>query len=90
MHHFRGKLLNGSQTCLDPANVYLDYPGAGGTPIEVWNGYLMVDSEKAVEVGGVYTLRLADGRAGLLRIEAVAPEESGKVRATFTGEGDLR
>jgi hypothetical protein len=90
MHHFRGKLLQGDRTRLDPANVYMDYHPTGDGAAEGWDGYLLVESETAVEPGGAYTLRLVDGRSGALRISAVAPDDSGKVRATFVGEGDLR
>jgi hypothetical protein len=30
-----------------------------------------------------------DGRSGQLRIDTVSPDESGKIRATFFGEGSL-
>ena len=39
--------------------------------------------------GGIYTLKLEDGRAGQLRIDTVAPDDSDKVRAMFVGEGSL-
>ena len=49
----------------------------------------MVGSEKDVVPGGVYTLKLADGRAGKLRIDTLTPDDSDKVRAMFVGAGLL-
>lgn len=89
MHHFRGKLLQGSQTRLDPANVYVQYHTTEGGQGQAWYGYLLVASETDVLPGEVYTLKLLDGRAGDLRIDTVSPDESGKVRATFVGDGSL-
>jgi len=89
MHHYRGKLLEGDQTRLDPANVYIQYHTTEGDPKKGWYGYLLVASETDVEPGGTYSLKLSDGRSGVLRIEAVSPDDSGKVRATFFGEGSL-
>ena len=49
MHHFRGTLLEGNQTRLDPANVYIDFPQpATGGPVHEWSGYLLVASESDV------------------------------------------
>jgi hypothetical protein len=89
MHHFRGMLFQGDKLCLDPANVYIDYDSTevGGTPN--WSGYLLVKSERDVVSGGTYTLKLVDGRAGQLRIDKIAPDDSDKVRAMFVGEGSL-
>jgi hypothetical protein len=89
MHHFRGKLLQGVETRLDPANVYIQYHTIEGDPGKGWYGYLVVATETDVESGGTNTLKLADGRSGQLRIETISPDESGKVRATFFGEGSL-
>ena len=89
MHHFRGKLLQGVETRLDPANVYIQYHTTEGDQGPGWYGYLLVASETDVESGGTYTLKLADGRSGQLRIDKVSPDESGKVQATFFGEGSL-
>ena len=90
MHHFRGKLLDGDQPRLDPADVYLQFHATPGDPGQGWYGYLVVAAETAVEPGGAYTLQLADGRSGQLRIDRVAPDDSGKFRATFVGEGHLK
>ena len=84
MHHFRGKLFQGDKLCLDPANVYIDYDSTSN-----WSGYLLIKSEHDVVPGGIYTLKLEDGRAGQLRIDSLTPDESDKVRATFIGEGSL-
>lgn len=89
MHHFRGKLLQGDETRLDPANVYIQYRSNEGGVGQGWYGYLLVASEADVEAGGTYTLTLLDGRSGELRIETVSPDETGKVRASFFGEGPL-
>jgi hypothetical protein len=89
MHHFRGTLLQGAETRLDPANVYIQYHATEGDQGQGWYGYLVVASESDVELGATYTLKLTDGRSGELRIETVEPDESGKVRATFFGEGSL-
>jgi hypothetical protein len=91
MHHFRGKLLDGDRTRLDPANVYIQFhhPAASG-PVEGWNGYLLVPSEGDVAPGVTYTLTLGDGRSGRLRIDHLAPDDSGKFRAFFVGEGALQ
>jgi hypothetical protein len=89
MHHFRGTLLQGAETRLDPANVYIQYHTTEGDQGHGWYGYLLVASETDVEPGGTYTLNLMDGRSGKLKIETVSPDESGKVRATFYGEGSL-
>ncbi len=89
MHHFRGKLYQGAESRLDPANIYIQYRTTEGEQGQGWYGYLQVDSETDVEPGGTYTLKLMDGRAGQLRIDTVSPDESGKVRATFFGEGSL-
>jgi hypothetical protein len=89
MHHFRGTLLQGVETRIDPANVYIQYHTTEGDQGQGWYGYLLVASETDVEAGGTYTLKLADGRSGRLRIDTVGPDEPGKVRATFFGEGSL-
>ena len=89
MHHFRGKLLQGDRPRLDPANVYVQYGAADGDRGQGWYGYLLVASETDVEPGGTYTLNLSDGRSGELRVEAVSPDDSGKYRATFFGDGSL-
>ena len=89
MHHFRGTLLQEVETRLDPANVYIQYHTSEGDQGQGWYGYLMVASETDVESGGTYTLNLMDGRSDKLKIETVSPDESGKVRATFYGEGSL-
>jgi hypothetical protein len=92
MHHFRGKLLEGDRICLDPANVYIDFPQpATGGPVEEWSGYLLVATESNVRPGVTYTLRLVDGRSGGLTIESVAPDgDSDKFRAFFKGSDPLR
>ena len=89
MHHFRGKLFQGAEIRLDPANIYIQYRAPEGEQGQGWYGYLLVDSETAVEPRGTYTLKLMDGRAGQLRIDEVSVDESGKLRATFFGEGSL-
>ncbi len=89
MHHFRGKLFQGDKLCLDPANVYIDYNSTKGDAASAWSGYLLVESEKDVLPGGIYTLKLEDGRAGKLRIDTLTPDESDKVRAMFVGAGSL-
>ncbi len=89
MHHFRGKLFQGDKRCLDPANVYIDYDSTEVAAASMWSGYLLVGSEKDVVPGGIYTLKLEDGRAGQLRIDSLTPDDSDKVRATFVGEGSL-
>jgi hypothetical protein len=89
MHHFRGTLWKGDQVRLDPANVYIDYHALEASSGEQWDGYLVVASEKDVEPGGTYSLRLVDGRAGTLRITDISLDESEKVRANFVGEGPL-
>ena len=89
MHHFRGKLFQGDKVCLDPANVYIDYQSEVDATSD-WSGYLLVSSEKDVVPGGVYTLKLVDGRAGQLRVDTIAPDDSDKVRAMFVGDGSLR
>ena len=89
MHHFRGKLFQGDKLCLDPANVYIDYDSTEVDVTSEWSGYLLVGSEKDVVPGGIYTLKLEDGRAGQLRIDTLTPDDSDKVRAMFVGEGSL-
>jgi hypothetical protein len=89
MHHFRGKLLQGEKLCLDPANVYIDYDSTELDVITKWSGYLLLKSEKDVVPGGIYTLKLEDGRAGQLRVDSLTPDDSDKVRAMFVGEGPL-
>ena len=89
MHHFRGKLLPGGQALSRSANVYVDYDSAEVDVSSQWSGYLLVGSEKDVVPGGIYTLKLEDGRAGQLRIDTVTPDDSDKFRATFVGEGSL-
>jgi hypothetical protein len=49
----------------------------------------LVKSDKDVVPGGIYTLKLEDGRAGTLRIDNLTPEDSDKVRAVFVGAGSL-
>lgn len=90
MHHFRGRLFQGDKVHLDPANVYLDYGATAGEAASEWSGYLLVESETDVVPGGTYTLKLMDGRAGELRIDKIAPDDSGKVRAMFTGGTALK
>jgi hypothetical protein len=89
MHHFRGKLFQGDKLCLDPANTYIDYDSAGIGVNSDWSGYLLIKSEKDVVPGGIYTLKLEDGRAGTLRINTVTPDDSEKFQAMFVGEGPL-
>jgi hypothetical protein len=91
MHHFRGRLLDGDTTRLDPANVYIQFHHITASgPAQGWNGYLLVASETDLEPGGAYTLVLMDGRSGSLRIDHLAPDDSGKYRAFFAGEGPLQ
>lgn len=89
MHHFRGKLMDGDRVRLDPADVFIQYNSAPGSPREHWLGYLRVGAADAVEPGADYVLRLEDGRSGPLRIEQVDPDDSGKFRAVFVGQGLL-
>ena len=89
MHHFRGKLFQGDKLCLDPANVYVDYDSTDVDVTSKWSGYLLVGSEKDVVPGGIYTLKLEDGRAGQLRIDTLTPDDSDKVRAMFVGATPL-
>ena len=89
MHHFRGTLFQGDKLCLDPANIYIDYQTTEVDVISKWSGYLLVGSEKDVVPGGIYTLKLVDGRAGQLRIDTLTADDSDKVRAMFVGEGSL-
>jgi hypothetical protein len=89
MHHFRGKLFQGEKVCLDPANVYIDYDSREVQVTSDWSGYLVLKSEKDVVPGGMYTLKLEDGRTGQLRIDALAPDDSDKFQAMFVGEGAL-
>jgi hypothetical protein len=49
----------------------------------------LVGSEKDVSPGGIYTLKLMDGRVGQLRIDTLTPDDSDKVRAMFVGEASL-
>jgi hypothetical protein len=90
VHHFRGKLLDGDQPRLDPADVYLQFHATPGDQGQGWYGYLLVAAETTVEPGATYTLQLADGRSGQLRIDRVSPDDSGHFRATFVGEGRLK
>jgi hypothetical protein len=90
MHHYRGKLFQGDKICLDPANVYIDFPSIGVDAASGWSRYLLVASEKEVVLGGTYTLKLEDGRVGEIRIGSFAPDDSDKVRALFAGEGPLK
>jgi hypothetical protein len=87
MHHFRGKLFQGDKLCLDPANTYINYDSTEVDVTSKWSGYVLVGSEKDVVCGGSYTLKLEDGRSGQLRIDTLTPDDSGKVRAMFVGEG---
>ncbi len=89
MHHLRGKLREGDEVRLDPANVYIHFQStqAGGQVIG-WYGYLLVASEVEVEPGS-YTLVLEDGRSGTIRIDRLDPDDSGKFRTVFVGEGPL-
>jgi len=89
MHHCRGKLCQGDKLCLDPANVYIDHYSTEVEAASGWSGYLLVGSEKDVVPGGIYTLKLEDGRAGQLRIDTLTPDDSDKVRAMFVGVGSL-
>jgi hypothetical protein len=89
MHHYRGTLFKGDRVHLDPANVYVQYHVGTGDHDRGWYGYLLVGSEADVEPGGTYSLKLSDGRSGVLEIETVAASDSGEVRATFYGQGTL-
>ena len=89
MHHFRGVLFRDGRAVLDPADVYVQYHTTEGGRGQGWYGYLLVAPEADVGPGGSYTLKLSDGRSGGLRVEAVTPDDSGKFRATFFGEGPL-
>ena len=90
MHHYRGKLLQGDNVRLDPANVYIDFGSAGADTASGWTGYLLVASDKDVVPGETYTLQLVDGRSGELRIDSFAPDDSDKVRALFVGQGPMK
>lgn len=87
MHHFRGKLFQGDNLCLDPANVYIDYHTTDVDSASGWSGYLLVGSEKDVVPGSIYTLKLEDGRGGQIRIDTLKADDSDKLRATFVGAG---
>jgi hypothetical protein len=89
MHHFRGKLFQGDKLWLDPANAYIDYDSTELDVTSKWSGYLLVKSETDVVPGGIYTLKLEDGRAGQLRIDSLTSDDSGKFRAMFVSEGSL-
>ncbi len=90
MHHFRGRLLDGDRARLDPANVYIQYHHASAAgPDPGWHGYLLLEPGADLEPGEAYTLTLTDGRSGKLRIDSLAPDEDGKSRAIFVGEGPL-
>jgi len=89
MHHFRGKLFQGDKLCLDPASVYIDYHATDVEAALGWSGYLLVGSENDVVPGGIYALKLEDGRAGKIRTDTLTTDDSGKVRATFVGMGPL-
>jgi hypothetical protein len=89
MHHLRGKLREGDEVRLDPANVYIHYQSTqAGGQVMGWYGYLLVASEADVEPG-TYTLSLEDGRSGTIRIDRLDADDSGKYRAVFVGEGPL-
>jgi hypothetical protein len=91
MHHFRGRLLDGDQARLDPANVYIQFHHAMSIgPDPGWHGYLLIDPETLLEPGDTYTLALTDGRTGSLRIDSLTPDDDAKSRAIFVGEGPLR
>jgi hypothetical protein len=85
MHRFRGKLFQADKLCLDPANVYVDCQTTDVDATSKWSGYLLIGSEKDVVPGGIYTLKLEDGRVGQLRIDTFSPDDSDKVRAVFVG-----
>ena len=52
MHHLRGKLREGDEVRLDPANVYIHFQSAkAGGQVMGWYGYLLVASEGEVEPG---------------------------------------
>lgn len=89
MHHYRGKLFGGDHLQLDPANVFIQYHHLAGNQTSAWYGYLLVAAEDDVEQGETYTLRLEDGRHGDLRVDGVSPDDNGKFRANFVGEGVL-
>ena len=90
MHHFRGRLLEGDQTRLDPANVYIQFHHATANgSVPGWHGYLLLDPDVVLEPGGSYTLTLTDGRSGNLQIDSIAPDEGDKSRAIFVGDGPL-
>jgi hypothetical protein len=91
MHHFRGRLLDSAEPCLDPANVYIEYLGPQDGTKPNWNGYLVVGDEDAVKRGVMYTLVLQDGRSGELAIDHVSPDPDapGRFRAVFIGESPL-
>ena len=89
MHHFRGTLFQGEKLCLDPANAYVDYGPTDANVTSDWSGYLLVGSENDVVPGGIYTLKLVDGRTGKIRIGALTPDDPEKFRAAFVGEGSL-
>ena len=89
MHHYRGKLFQGDEVRLDPANVYIDFHSTGADTDSGWTGYLLVGSDKDVVLGDTYTLKLEDGRSGELRIDSFAPDDSDKLRAVFVGRGSM-
>ena len=90
MHHFRGRLLEGDQVRLDPANVYILFHHATASGADPdWHGYLLIDPKSDLKSGYTYTLTLTDGRCGSLRIDSLAPDEDGKFLAIFIGESPL-
>jgi hypothetical protein len=90
MHSYRGQLLAGGQIRVDPASVFIQFHSHADDAASSWYGYLLLKSEKEVELGGTYVLRLEDGRSGSLRVDELDAEASGKIRAIFVGEGELR
>ena len=90
MHHYRGRLLDGDRVCIDPANVYLQFHHAQASGTSPgWHGYLLIDLGSGLEPGSSFTLSLTDGRSGKLRFDSLAPDEDGRTRAIFVGEGPL-
>jgi hypothetical protein len=90
MNHFRGRLLDGGEVRLDPADVFIQVHGRQDGAVTRWNGYLRLKPDAGLEPGDAFTLRLEDGRAGELRIDHVDPDGPDRLRAVFDGVGPLR
>lgn len=90
--HFRGRLLSGTETLIDPIEGHLKTharpPGHNGE----WTGFFEVPAEKRETLvdGNRYRLILIDGRSAHVHVHIRENDPLGRTVANFHGNGMCR